>query len=163
MAQALTDDFANRIGSAVALRSICHCVFAGGPSRHRVMERLSVRHLPWSALHQYPSDGHYLPVGHPARNDQLIKELSLGRVPPPYVKRHSIPGDLGPAEGAALFSQLFAQTPPFDIALLGVGSDGQTASFSPTTPHWQMSVPPGRCVMPRNHCRSGSRSASVAF
>lgn len=152
LARALADDLVQHIRTAVAARGVCHCVFPGGRSPRRVMELLREQDLPWKALHLYPSDERCVPLGDSERNDRLIAELFLGQVPLPPTHLHSIPAELGPEEGATWFSQLLAQTPPFDIALLGVGPDGHTASLfpghpaladeRPAVPVWHAPIPP---------------------
>lgn len=163
LARVLADDLVQHIRTAVAARGVCHCVFPGGRSPRRVLELLREQDLPWKALHLYPSDERCVPLGDSERNDRLIAELFLGQVPLPPTHLHSIPAELGPEEGATWFSQLLAQTPPFDIALLGVGPDGHTASLFPATRRWQMSAPSCRCGTPQNRRWSGSPLALGAF
>ncbi|MFA5902868.1 MAG: 6-phosphogluconolactonase [Desulfobacula sp.] len=131
----LAEDLANtlirKIQEAVADHGICHMVFPGGQSPHRVLERMSEKDLPWKALHLYPSDERCVPMGEPERNDRMIDELFLNRVPLPFENLHRIPVELGPEEGASRYCQLLNQTPRFDIALLGMGLDGHTASLFP--------------------------------
>ncbi len=134
LAQALADDLARHIRTAVTAKGECHCVFPGGRSPRRVLELLREQDLPWPALHLYPSDERCVPVGDPERNDRLIEELLFGKGSFLPAHLHSIPAELGPEEGAVRFSRLLAQTPPFDIALLGVGLDGHIASLFPGHP-----------------------------
>lgn len=134
LAEALADELAQHIRAVVADRGICHMVFPGGRSPYRVLERLREQDLPWGALHLYPSDERCVPVGDPERNDRLIDELLLNHVPLPPENLHRIPAELGPEEGASRYSQLLDKTSRFDIALLGVGPDGHTASLFPNHP-----------------------------
>jgi 6-phosphogluconolactonase len=129
LAHALADELAHCVRAAVTARGICHLVFPGGRSPRLVLELLRERDLPWPALHLYPSDERCVAAGDPERNDLLVAELLLDTVPTLPVHLYSIPAELGPEEGAAQFSQLLARTPPFDIALLGAGPDGHTASL----------------------------------
>ena len=134
LAVSLVSELAQMIRVAIADRGVCHMVFPGGRSPRRALELLSGQDLPWDMLHLYPSDERCLPVGDVERNDRLIDELLLTRVSLPPKNLHRIPAELGPEEGAALYNQLLHQTPPFDIALLGVGPDGHTASLFPGHP-----------------------------
>lgn len=131
LASELADELARQICVAVDMRGTCHMVFPGGQSPRRVLELLRDQEVPWSALHLYPSDERCLPVGYPERNDRLIDELLLPYVQLPLENLHRIPAELGPEEGALRFSQILKGTPPFDIVLVGVGSDGHTASLFP--------------------------------
>lgn len=134
LAEALADELAMHILAAVADRGVCHMVFPGGRSPYRVLERLREKDLPWNALHLYPSDERCVPVGDPERNDLLIDELLLNHVLLPPENLHRIPAELGPEEGAIRFSQLLKSTPPFDIVLTGMGTDGHIASLFPNHP-----------------------------
>lgn len=131
LALELADELARLIRVAVDASGSCHMVFPGGQSPRRVLELLREQEVPWSVLHLYPSDERCAPVGSLQRNDRLIDELLFPYVPLPLENLHRIPAELGPEEGALRFSQLLKSTPPFDIVLVGVGSDGHTASLFP--------------------------------
>lgn len=131
LASELADELALQMRVAVDARGTCHMVIPGGRSPRRVLELLRAMEVPWSALHFYPSDERCVPVGDPERNDRLIDELLLPHVSLPLENLHRIPAELGPEEGALRFSQLLKNIPPFDIVLVGVGSDGHTASLFP--------------------------------
>jgi len=109
-------------------------VFPGGRSPYLILKELREREIPWKALHLYPSDERCVPVGDPDRNDRLIDELIIGHVPFPEKNFHRIPAELGSEEGSLQYALLLDRTPRFDIALLGVGSDGHTASLFPGHP-----------------------------
>lgn len=134
LACTLADDLAQYIRAAVAARSECHFVFPGGRSTRRVLELMRGYDLPWQSLHLYPSDERCVPVGDPERNDRLIDELLVDQWILPSENLHRIPAELGPEMGATQFSRLLSMTPPFDIAFLGAGPDGHTASLFPGHP-----------------------------
>src|SRR3989338_8024637 len=81
LAVSVASRLAALIRTAVARRGVCHIAFPGGRSSRRTLEWLSEQDLPWVALHFYPSDERCVPVGDAERNDQLIDELLLTRVP----------------------------------------------------------------------------------
>lgn len=130
LATALALDLAEMIRSAVARRGSCHLVFPGGRSARLALRKLAVVPAPWDRLHLYPSDERCVPPGHPDRNDLIGMEL-VRAIAGHRPVMHSIPAELGPAEGAAAYSALLATAPRFDVALLGVGPDGHTASLFP--------------------------------
>ncbi|MBU0545448.1 MAG: 6-phosphogluconolactonase [Proteobacteria bacterium] len=134
LAEVLADELRQLIRAAITDRGVCHMVFPGGLSPYRVLERLREKDLPWNALHLYPSDERCVPLGDPERNDRLIDELLLNHVPLSTENLHRIPAELGPEEGALHYSQLLERTSNFDIALLGMGADGHTASLFPDNP-----------------------------
>jgi len=131
LARALTEHLAQLIRAAVAARGACHLAFPGGRSPRRIFELLGKCDLPWPDLHLYPGDERCVPAGYLERNDRLAVELLRDRPPQLRPRLHSIPAEMGPEEGAARFSQLLRRTPQFDVALLGVGPDGHTASLFP--------------------------------
>lgn len=134
LAETLADDLEKLISEAVAVREVCHMVFPGGRSPYRVLEKLRDRDLPWKNLHLYPSDERCVSLGDPERNDRLIDELIINHVPLPQENLRRIPAESGPEEGADRYSALLEKTPCFDIALLGMGEDGHTASLFPDHP-----------------------------
>jgi 6-phosphogluconolactonase len=122
------------IHAAVVLNGNCHIVFPGGNTQRQIFEQLRYADIPWPELHLYPSDERCVPVGDPQRNDRLFDELLLALSPLALKNLHRIPAELGPEEGALRYSWLLDQAPHFDIALLGVGPDGHTASLFPNHP-----------------------------
>lgn len=134
LAASLANELAQLIRATVANRGVCHMVFPGGGSPRRTLELLSKQDLPWVSLHLYPSDERCVPADDDYRNDRLIEELVIKRGMLPPENLHRIPAELGPEEGALQYSQLLDHLPQFDIALLGMGSDGHTASLFPKHP-----------------------------
>lgn len=134
LAEALADELAKHIITAVADRGVCHMVFPGGHSPYQALERLREQDIPWGMLHLYPSDERCVPVGNPERNDRVIDELLFNYVSLPPENLHRIPAELGPEEGALRYSDLLDKIPRFDIVLLGMGLDGHTASLFPNHP-----------------------------
>ncbi len=134
LARVVVNDLVDLIRNAVAERDVCHMVFPGGRSPVRMLTLLSEQSLPWSALHVYPSDERCVPRGSIDRNDRIIDELFINSSLLPHDNLHRIPGELGPEKAARYYRQLLDRTPCFDVAILGVGEDGHTASLFPKSP-----------------------------
>jgi len=128
-------EYIDRIcGTAVAGHGAFHLVLAGGNTPGRCYELLTAMDLPWRKLHIYFGDERCLPAGDAGRNDWMARVAWLDHVAIPEDQIHSIPAELGPDEGAALYSRILAGIPGLDLVLLGVGEDGHTASLFPGNP-----------------------------
>jgi 6-phosphogluconolactonase len=93
--------------------------------------------IDWSAVHVFWADERCVPPDHPQSNFRLADELLLSKLPVPGAVIHRIPGEETPDEAARCYeAELSAsfpdeEIPVFDLLLLGVGSDGHTASLFP--------------------------------
>jgi 6-phosphogluconolactonase len=133
---AATLDFAEQLAARVIhyvnQRGECHLVFPGGQSPIPVMRALAELPVPWDKLHLYPTDERCLPAGNAERNDRIIDRWLIPATGFPKAQLYRIPGELGPSLGASSYDRLLKSAPVFDIAWLGVGRDGHTASlFAP--------------------------------
>jgi len=90
--------------------------------------------LPWSQCHWFLGDERCYPLGHPERNDTMIRASFLRRIDSDEDHIHPIPAELGPEIAATQYSQLVESFAPLDIAFLGMGEDGHTASLFPDNP-----------------------------
>ncbi|MGD8933742.1 MAG: 6-phosphogluconolactonase [Gammaproteobacteria bacterium] len=131
VAQATADFLSARIVACVEEKQSCHVALPGGTTPARCLRLLSARSLPWHGIHWYLGDERCFPVGHPERNDSMIAQQLWSRIPMPDENRHPIPAELGPELAAAKYSALINRIDRLDIAVLGMGEDGHTASLFP--------------------------------
>lgn len=120
--------------SIIAAKEACSMVVSGGTAMRHTLAYLAVENIPWSSIHLYVADERCVEPGNRGRNDAMIDKVLIQptRIEPERFSR--IPAELGPIEGAKLYSQTIAPINQFDIALLGVGTDGHIASLFPNHP-----------------------------
>ncbi len=122
---------------------------SGGSTPRGLYERLSGESgaslqtkLPWKKIHFFWGDERHVPPHHPDSNYRMAVESLISKVPLPRQNVHRIKGELPDAAKAAeeyelelrsFFESSAEQLPRFDLVLLGLGSDGHTASLFPGT------------------------------
>ncbi len=107
-------------------------VLAGGTTPRRCYELLTSLDVEWGRVAVLFGDERCVPPAHADSNYRMAKEALLDRVSPATVCR--IPGELGPEEAAAAYSDVVEAMSPLDVVLLGIGEDGHTASLFPGHP-----------------------------
>ena len=115
---------ADAIGSSRPLR----LVLAGGTTPLRAYALLAGMGLGWGRVTVLFGDERCLPPDHPDTNFNLANDALLQKARPASV--HRIAGELGPDEAAAAYEP-FVAVAPLDLVLLGIGTDGHTASLFP--------------------------------
>jgi 6-phosphogluconolactonase len=116
--------------------------------------------FPWKRVFWYWGDERFVPYDHPDSNYRMTSEAMLGKAPVPRENIHPVPADGTPDEAALRYERtlqvdygaavLHPAKPLFDITLLGLGSDGHTASLLPGEPvleerkRWVAAVSHGR-------------------
>lgn len=101
-------------------------LLAGAPFRGQI---------PWHGVHLFWGDERCVPPDDPDSNYRLARETLIARVPIPPGNVHRVRGELAPEAAAedyaAELRHFFdAPWPRFDLILLGLGTDGHTASLS---------------------------------
>ncbi|MDX9709816.1 MAG: 6-phosphogluconolactonase [Trichloromonas sp.] len=132
--------FAEEISRAVTARGRASVLLAGGETPRRTYELLAEASLretiPWDKIHFFWGDERCVPADDPRSNQRLARESLLDRVPAPPANIHPILCAAEPEEAAATYQheleRYFAGgAPSFDLVLLGLGTDGHTASLFP--------------------------------
>ena len=119
-------------------------LFAGGSTPERLYRRLAeasaVPREEWRRVEGYFGDERCVPPDHPDSNYGLVERALLRPLGADAPKVHRMKGEHPDPRAAALeYEQTIAdafdappeETPAFDLALLGVGPDGHTASLFP--------------------------------
>jgi 6-phosphogluconolactonase len=157
LAQRAAERVIARASENTGAPAIC---LTGGSTPKRLYELLATLEwrdrLPWQRLHWFIGDDRFVPQDDPLSNIGMARRAFLdARAPPENV--HAIPTDAAsPNEAARLYEQMLREfqtrhrsdnAPLFDLVLLGVGSDGHTASLFPGYPaaseteRWVVGVP----------------------
>ena len=113
----------------------------GGTPRmlYQILAKEFREKIDWKHVHLFWGDERYLPQDDPASNFRMAKETLLNQLDIPGENMHAIPtGFPNPAKAVEEYSRelevFFGTDPDFDLILLGLGSDGHTASIFPATP-----------------------------
>jgi len=127
---------------AIGKRRIFTLVLPGGRSPvplFKFMAREEFRRkFPWNRTHIFWGDERCLPLDHPDSNFRLAETYLLKSTGIATKTLHPMPVSLPPDEGAlayrgevSLFFREKKLPPRFDCIILGMGSDGHTASIFP--------------------------------
>lgn len=103
---------------------------AGGSTPRALYERLHELDLPWDDVECFFGDERCVPHDHPASNYAMAAralESLTGR----GLHLHPMPPDCDAAEYETLLRARLGLRPALDLALLGLGTDGHTASLFP--------------------------------
>lgn len=127
----LADAVCEAAERAVAARGTFHLVLAGGGTPLALYRALAARNAGDARWHVWYGDERCLPVDHPERNSRMIETAWLAASKIPSGNRRPIPAELGAAQAASLYADGLKDVTDFDVALLGMGEDGHTASLFP--------------------------------
>ena len=130
---------------AVAVRGRFSIALSGGSTPQALFSLLAAppysTNLPWSSIHFFWGDERLVPPGDPGSNYYHAAQLLLDRVPIPLANIHRVKGELPAPEAVQdtieqlyIYAQGECLWPRFDLVLLGMGSDGHTASLFPDSP-----------------------------
>jgi 6-phosphogluconolactonase len=110
-----------------------HIALSGG-STPRPAYELAARLRPdWSRAEVWFADERCVPPDDERSNYRLVRESLLDRLDRPPAAEHRVRGELSPEDAAEAYDAEL-QGVVFDLALLGIGPDGHTASLFPNDP-----------------------------
>ncbi|GEO98246.1 6-phosphogluconolactonase [Methylobacterium haplocladii] len=145
-ARAAADHLLDIAGTATGERlAVC---LSGGSTPKRLYQLLAgadyVGRVPWSRIHWFFGDDRVVPWDDASSNVRMVREAFGHEGPVPAGHFHFIPSDEGAEIGARAYQRTLQDfygsdtfdpgRPLFDLVLLGLGSDGHTASLFPSKP-----------------------------
>lgn len=137
------------LAKATEKAGIFAIALSGGTTPRRLYERMAApsyrEAFPWSRIHWFWGDERFVPHDDVLSNYRMAREALLSRAPIPSANIHPVPTEGISPESAATSYECELKTfyggerldparPLFDVTLLGLGSDGHTASLFPGTP-----------------------------
>jgi 6-phosphogluconolactonase len=127
--------------AAIAARGRFTIALAGGQTPktlYRVLATELRSRITWASWEIFFGDERCVPPYHPASNYAMVASTLLAQVSVPERQVHRIAGEDPPEEAARDYERELRRllatgpsSPVLDVALLGVGTDGHTASLFP--------------------------------
>lgn len=124
---------------AVAARGCFNVAFSGGHAPWIMLRELANEDVPWDKIQVFQIDERVAPAGDPDRNLTHLRESLLKNAPLRLDHVHAMPVELPELEAAACqyaetLKECCGGPPVLDLAHLGLGPDGHTASLVPGDP-----------------------------
>ncbi len=135
--------FAERARDAAIRKGLFTVALSGGstprPMHRRLAEEPFFSNIPWDKTHIFWVDERCVPENDPASNYGAARKDFIDRLPIPKTHIHPMPVNMPPEKGASCYQREMMdffgtgpdKTPIFDLILLGIGTDGHTASLFP--------------------------------
>jgi len=142
LAKSFTEHFVSLANDAISKRGRFFAVLSGGGTplmAYRLLAKIPLREVvPWEQVHLFWGDERHVPHEDPQSNFGQAREALLDHVNIPDENIHSIPTYFSPGEAAQAYAQTLRSIAEanqssvrFDLVMLGLGSDGHTASLFP--------------------------------
>jgi 6-phosphogluconolactonase len=125
--------------TAVAARGRFIMAVSGGHTPWQMLRALASEEVPWEGVHVVQVDERVAPAGDPDRNLTHLRESLLDHAPLRPEQIYAMPVESSDLDAAAkryatTLQEIAGSPPVLDLAHLGLGPDGHTASLVPGDP-----------------------------
>jgi 6-phosphogluconolactonase len=143
LGRAAADKFVELANEAIAARGRFAVALSGGSTPREMYQQLASdayrARVDWRRVYFFWGDERTVPPASPDSNFRMANETLLSRIAVPRENIHRIRAEENPDVAASEYERTLRaffgdQLPRFDLVLLGLGSNGHTASLFPRTP-----------------------------
>jgi 6-phosphogluconolactonase len=139
VARAAASTIASDARAAVAARGQFTMAVSGGQTPWVMLRALATENVPWKDVHVFQIDERIAPAGNPDRNLTHLRESLLEHAPLPPNQIYAMPVESSDLKAAVLayaetLRRVTGSPAVLDLAHLGLGPDGHTASLIPDDP-----------------------------
>ena len=146
LAAALAHTVAAKLQSALQLREQAVLAVSGGTTPKLFLRELAQQPLDWTQITITLVDERWVPLAHPRSNEGALRTALQGH-PAAAVRVVSLyNGAATPEEALPEIEVRIAVLPPFDAVVLGMGTDGHTASFFADGDQLEAALDPHACA-----------------
>lgn len=171
LVQALGASFKEAANEAGSRKENLHIAIPGGSTPQEFFQYLSgpiSNKINWNRVHFYWGDERCVPPDHPESNYGMTEESLLSKINIPAGNIHRIHGETKPAEEVRRYADEIKSSlplneqslPRFDWIILGLGSDGHTASLFP---NMNLSTTSKKICTIASHPQSGQKRISLTL
>jgi 6-phosphogluconolactonase len=143
LAEALAMSIAEQLTQAIGARGQASLALSGGRTPIRFLQVLAQQTLAWKRVTLTLADERWVPESHERSNARLLRTYLLQGAAAAADFLPLTTEDTSPETGLAALEARFAGVAlPFDVAVLGMGDDGHTASWFPGGDHLTEALDP---------------------